>query len=426
MALGGAISGEHGLGKEKKKYFLELEDPTKIELMRRIKSAFDPNGHPQPRHDLRLTREEIADERRPVADPHARRLRRRHLLHQPRHLGDALRRRARRGARDARRARALRRRRDGRGRRLRAHGGSPRLARCCTSARASATGSRTSTTPARARVPIVNIVGDHATYHARYDAQLQSDIETVARNVSSWIRTSQRPEDAGADAAEAVAAALGPPGQVATLILPADVCWLDGGVVAKPKPTPTRARGRRRASSQRSRSCCAPASRPRSSSAAPRCASAASSRRAASRTRPARSCSARPSRRDSSAAPASRRSRASPISPSSPRAARGLRHLVLVDAKSPVSFFAYPGKASDLVPEGCTVHVLATGGQDAASALEALADRVGATQDAATLQPAARPALADRRPQRRRRRAARSARCCPKARSSPTKPTRRA
>jgi len=43
MALGGAISGEHGLGTEKKAYFVELEDPAKLALMRRIKAAFDPN-----------------------------------------------------------------------------------------------------------------------------------------------------------------------------------------------------------------------------------------------------------------------------------------------------------------------------------------------------------------------------------------------
>src|SRR2546421_3493938 len=89
----------------------------------------------------------------------------------------------------------------------------------------------------RAKVPIVNIVGDHATFHMQYDAQLQSDIETVARNVSSWVRTSASTAAVATDAAEAVAAATGPPGQVATLILPADVSWSDGGEPARSAPS---------------------------------------------------------------------------------------------------------------------------------------------------------------------------------------------
>jgi acetolactate synthase-1/2/3 large subunit len=70
----------------------------------------------------------------------------------------------------------------------------------------------------------------------------------------------------------------------------------------------------------------------------------------------------------------------------------GVRHLVLVDAKSPVSFFAYPGKPSDLVPPGCMVHTLSRPGEDAPEALEALAEAVGAPTDGATLAPAGRPA----------------------------------
>src|SRR5690606_36460907 len=88
----------------------------------------------------------------------------------------------------------------------------------------------------KGRVPVVNVVGDHATYHKQHDAQLESDIETVARNVSSWIRWSSAPADVGRDAAEAVAVASGPPGQVATLILPADVSWSEGGRTAAPIP----------------------------------------------------------------------------------------------------------------------------------------------------------------------------------------------
>lgn len=86
----------------------------------------------------------------------------------------------------------------------------------------------------RGKVPVVNIVGDHATTHRRYDAQLQSDIESAARTVSGWVRTSQSTAELSGDAAAAVAAAAGPPGQVATLILPADVSWSEGAEPAAP------------------------------------------------------------------------------------------------------------------------------------------------------------------------------------------------
>src|ERR1700729_4051027 len=63
----------------------------------------------------------------------------------------------------------------------------------------------------RAKVPVLNIVGDHATHHLQYDAPLQSDIEGVARNVSGWVRTSTSTSELARDAVEAIAAAVGPP-----------------------------------------------------------------------------------------------------------------------------------------------------------------------------------------------------------------------
>src|SRR6187401_501067 len=71
---------------------------------------------------------------------------------------------------------------------------------------------------------IVNIVGEHATYHIKHDAPLTSDIEGIARPVSGWVRTSP--------SARAVAAAGAAPGQVATLILPADTAWNEADGVA--------------------------------------------------------------------------------------------------------------------------------------------------------------------------------------------------
>ncbi len=87
--------------------------------------------------------------------------------------------------------------------------------------------------------PIVNCVGDQATYHRPLDAPLTADTESLARAVSGWVRTARDAGHVGEDAAAAVQAAMGEPGQVATLILPSDTCWDGGGVVAAPlQPRP--------------------------------------------------------------------------------------------------------------------------------------------------------------------------------------------
>ncbi len=243
----------------------------------------------------------------------------------------------------------------------------------------------------KGKVPIVNIVGDHATYHKRFNAQLESDIETVARNVSSWVRWALRSDDLGADGADAVAAAMGPPGQVATLIVPADVSWLDGGRVATPNPPARRSPVADEliaevAAVLRSGEPCAllvggSVLRTRGLIAASRVANA---------TRTKLLCETFPTRLERGAGipPVERLAY---LGEFAMMQLDGIKHLILVDAKAPVSFFAYPGKPSDLVPEGCAVHVLARDTDDAVGALEALADATGAAADAATVQAAVRP-----------------------------------
>ncbi len=108
----------------------------------------------------------------------------------------------------------------------------------------------------RARVPMVVVVGDHATYHKKYDAPLESDIDALAGTVSGWVRRTGTAEHVAVDAAEAIAASkVGP--QISTLILPADASWSDGGVAA------TGPRGRRRPTrtlGPRCQTCCVRAS----------------------------------------------------------------------------------------------------------------------------------------------------------------------
>src|ERR1700756_1260479 len=71
----------------------------------------------------------------------------------------------------------------------------------------------------RARVPVVVVVGDHATYHKRYDAPLESDIDALAHTVSGWVRRSVAAHDVGADTAGAMEAGTPSPGRGAAVIL---------------------------------------------------------------------------------------------------------------------------------------------------------------------------------------------------------------
>lgn len=232
----------------------------------------------------------------------------------------------------------------------------------------------------KAKTPIVNIVGDHATYHKQYDAQLESDIEAIARNVSpGFVRWCREPGQVGDDAVETVRAAYGPPGQVATLILPADVSWTDGAVAeAGATPPP------RREPSHEAIELVAKVLRSGEptgiligGSACRREALELVARLSAS-TGCKVLCETFPARLERGAGlpPVERIAYLAEFAMTQ---LDGLEHLVLVDAKAPVSFFAYPDKASYLVPDGCEVHVLADPSEDAIVALSMLCDAVGAS-----------------------------------------------
>jgi acetolactate synthase I/II/III large subunit len=88
----------------------------------------------------------------------------------------------------------------------------------------------------RARTPVINVIGQHATRHLQFDTPLKADIEGLAKPYSDWVRTSGNSGEIGKDAADAIVAARTPPGQVATLIVPADFAWGDGGKASSPPP----------------------------------------------------------------------------------------------------------------------------------------------------------------------------------------------
>lgn len=224
----------------------------------------------------------------------------------------------------------------------------------------------------RAQVPIVNIVGQHATYHLRYDAPLTSDIEAIARPYSKWLRTSSAASELGRDAGEAIVAACTSPGQIATIIVPADVAWTDAGAVATVPAAPKAALPsteciNRAASMLRSG---LPTALLLNGNALYGDGLTAAGRIAAATG--AKLLAPYPITRVQRGAGSPDVQRIPYVPEQATELLKGFRQLVLVGAPAPVSYFAYPGKSGVLTSPETEILALARPGEDYVGALEAL------------------------------------------------------
>ncbi len=237
----------------------------------------------------------------------------------------------------------------------------------------------------RARSPIINLVGDHASWHLAADAPLASDIVGLASPMSNWVHSAKDADSLPADGAAAVAAALAPPGQVATLIVPQDAQWSDS---SGPAPAPTPA---------------APATVPAAAIDAAASALRDSTSVAIMLGGPAlRAPALRAAQRVTAASgdrcrvfietfgatrDAGRHLPDFPRLPYFPEPAlealEGIDTLILAGALDPVAFFGYPDTPSRLTPESAAVVTLCEPQHDCVAALETLADALGAPSDIA-------------------------------------------
>jgi acetolactate synthase-1/2/3 large subunit len=247
----------------------------------------------------------------------------------------------------------------------------------------------------RARTPIVNIVGDHAVDHLKYDAPLTSDVDAVARPMSDWVRTSTSPDDLAVAGRDAVHAALAYPGQIATLIAPADHAWTDGARAAQPDALPKIPEASARDVSDAAAALGADGSaalflggralREDALQQAGRIAAATG----------ARLISETFSARLQRGAGRVTLERLPYFGEMASEFLNGLDRIVFVGAEPPVSFFAYPGKPSWLAPEGADLIKLAGPRADSAGALRRLADALEAPAAPANVQARVVPPAAD-------------------------------
>ncbi len=245
----------------------------------------------------------------------------------------------------------------------------------------------------RARTPVVNVVGDHATYHVALDPPLASDIAAVAGALEGWVGRADTPDEVAERTREALAAAYGPPGRVATLVLPADASW--GELTREPDLTPVAANRPRPVDPSRVDEAARALRQGRAALLLGGDATRSPSLLAAERI--ARATGARvivetfPAVMD--------RGRGVPqperliyLVEFAQSQVQDLDHLILVGADDPVGFFAYPGVPGRVTAPTTTVITLAAPGDDARGALEALVESLAApTVTVAAPEPAVAP-----------------------------------
>ncbi len=224
----------------------------------------------------------------------------------------------------------------------------------------------------RAHVPMVNVVGQHATYHLRHDTPLTSDIEAIARPYSKWLRTVCSASEVGVDVAEAISASRTAPGRIATLIVPGDVSWSEGGLAQPLFPVPLaplppgetieRAAIMLRSGVRTAMLLSGNALYGRGLQAAGRIARATGVKLLAPY----------PFARLQRGAGLPTVERVHYILEQAQEQLKEFQQLILVGASAPVAYFAYPGKDSMLTPQDCEIHTLARAGEDLTGALEAL------------------------------------------------------
>ena len=231
----------------------------------------------------------------------------------------------------------------------------------------------------RANTPMVNVVGDHASYHLPFDAPLTSDIDSLARPMSGHVRRIGSAADVSAATAESIAAARRTPGCVSTLILPADHAW-----EAAPQLPPIKAdlRAPTKADPERVVSAGKALKTGKKTvillSGTALRADALETAQAIADATGATIMAQQSNGRIERGAGRVQINRVPYPVDQAIAALKGFEQIILCGAKFPVVFFGYPGKPSSPVPEGCEALTLADPSDDLPAALEALAAEVGA------------------------------------------------